>query len=196
MRTPATDAQFAEAKRANLTFKRTVAEVQEQIFVGDWSVAEYGDVPKSCREGGGYEFFLRRRLPDGFSFHEQGPRKMVELHSWMALHGWKMEPIPRYSEGIDNVVVMGSKRDGNVARLDVDLLPGVAADGTIDVLQLRATSTCEPGVAIEVLERLRGPYTGRPEDPGLPSLESPRDTPLFEPFDQKTPHPKPAESDQ
>lgn len=30
----------------------------------------------------------------------------------------------------------------------------------------------------------------------LPPLERPRDTPLFEPFDQKTPHPKPADSDE
>ncbi|MFF0910581.1 hypothetical protein ACFWZW_07825 [Microbacterium enclense] len=195
MRTAADDAEFAMARDENFIFKRTVAEVQEQIFTGGWSVGEYGDVPSACG-GDGYAFFMVRWLPDGFSFQEQGPQKMVELHSWMALHGWKMEPIPRYSEGIDNVVVMGSKRDGNVARLDVDLLPGVAADGTTDVLQLRAKSTCQPGAATEILERLRGPFQAVPVDPGLPNLESPRDTPLFEPFDQKTPHPRPAESDQ
>ncbi|MBM3715725.1 MAG: hypothetical protein FJW64_08330 [Actinobacteria bacterium] len=191
---PADDATFAEAKAVNAEFKRTVAEVQEQIYDGDWRVWDYGDVPQSCGETG-YKFSLIRKLPLEFSFHERGPERMKELHAWMRENGWNVEPIKTYSPGIDNLVIVSSKQQGRVARLDIDLVPGRAADGTIDVMEVRATSTCAPGDAYPILERLRGPFQAIPVDPDLPTLERPRDTPLFEPFDQKTRHPKPADSE-
>lgn len=181
---PADDATFAEAKIVNAEFKRTVAEVQEQIYDGDWRVEEYGDVPVACPRDG-YKFSLSRKLPLGFSFHERGPERMTEVHAWMQENGWNVEPIKTYSPGIDNIVIIGSKHQGRVARLDIDLVPGNVADGTIDALEVRAASTCAPGDAYPILERLRGPFTAVRPDLGLPALERPSDTPLFEPFDQK-----------
>ncbi|MCT2085855.1 hypothetical protein M3D75_06990 [Microbacterium enclense] len=173
-------AGFDQAREANLEFKATVAEVQKQIFDGEWAVAEYGDTPQRCDQG--YEFFLRRNLPDGFSFDGQGPQRMDELRTWLSDNGWQLAPTPTYGEGIDNIVIMAGKPEAKVSRLDVDMIPGVAAEGTVDVLELRATSTCEPGDAAALLEELRGPLTAVPSDDGIPDLESPDATPLFERF--------------
>ena len=175
-------ASFEEAKAVNLEFKTAVADVQKHLFDGEWRVGEYGDVPESC--GDGYQFFLRRKLPEGFSFDGQGPQRMAELSSWMGANGWQIAPSPTYGEGIDNVVIVAGKPEARVARLDVDLLPGMAAEGTVDVLEIRATSTCEPGDAAGILDQLRGPLTAVPEDTGIPDLESPDATPLFERFEE------------
>ncbi len=176
--TPSEEISFAAAKEQNLAFKETVAEVQKQIFTGEWRVAEYGDVPERCDEG--YEFFLRRNLPEGFSFNGEGPQRMADLRAWMTESGWQVAPSPTYGEGIDNIVIVAGKPEAKVSRLDVDFIPGSAADGTVDVLELRATSTCEPGDAAALLEQLRGPLQAVPEDTGIPDLESPDATPLFE----------------
>lgn len=178
--TPSGQAGFDQAREANLEFKATVAEVQKQILDGEWAVAEYGDTPQRCDQG--YEFFLRRNLPDGFSFDGQGPQRMDELRTWLIDNGWQLAPTPTYGEGIDNIVIMAGKPEAKVSRLDVDMIPGVAAEGTVDVLELRATSTCEPGDAAALLEELRGPLTAVPSDDGIPDLESPDATPLFERF--------------
>lgn len=180
--TLSSDASFDDARAVNLEFKATVAEVQKQIFDGEWAVAEYGDTPQPC--DGGYEFFLRRNLPDGFSFDGQGPQRMEELRTWMGDNGWQLAPTPTYGDGIDNIVIMAGKPEAKVSRLDVDMIPGVAAEGTVDVLELRATSTCEPGDAGVLLDQLRGPLTAVPNDDGIPDLESPDATPLFERFDE------------
>ncbi|MFF0910580.1 hypothetical protein ACFWZW_07820 [Microbacterium enclense] len=73
---PADDATSAEAKAVSAEFKRTVAEVQEQILTEGWSVGEYGDVPSACGDDG-YEFSMVRWLPDGFSFHLRAARPPV-----------------------------------------------------------------------------------------------------------------------
>lgn len=180
--TPSSTVGFEDAKAANLEYKAAVAEVQKQIFDGDWRVGEYGDVPDQCE--GGYQFFLRRKLPEGFSFDGQGPQRMEQLRTWMSENGWQVEPAPTYGAGIDNIVIVAGKPDEKVSRLDVDLIPGVAAEGTIDVLELRATSTCEPGDAGAILDELRGPLTAVPSDDDIPDLESPDATPLFERFEE------------
>ncbi|WP_022880540.1 hypothetical protein [Microbacterium sp. B19] len=145
-------------------------------------VAEFGDTPQRCDQG--YEFFLRRNLPDGFSFDGQGPQRMEELRSWLSENGWQLAPMPTYGEGIENIVIVAGKPEAKVSRLDVDMVPANPAEGTIDVLELRATSTCEPGDAGALLDQLRGPLTAVPRDDGIPDLESPDATPLFERFDE------------
>ena len=177
---PGSEESFAGAREVNLEFKATVAEVQQQIFGGEWRVGAYGDTPKDC--GGGYEFSLRRELPDGFSFDGQGPQRMNELRTWLSENGWQLAATPTYGEGIDNIVIIAGKPEAKVSRLDVDMIPGVVAEGTVDVLELRATSTCEPGDAAALLEELRGPLTAVPNDDGIPDSESPDATPLFERF--------------
>lgn len=177
---PSDEVSFAEARERNLAFKATVAEVQRHIYTGEWRVAEYGDVPDRCDEG--YEFFLRRNLREGFSFDGEGPRRLADLRAWMTDNGWQVAPSPTYGEEIDNIVIVAGKPDAEVSRLDVDMILGSAADGTVDVLELRATSTCEPGDAADLLDQLRGPLTAVPHDTGIPDLESPDATPLFEPF--------------
>jgi len=174
----APEADFDEARAANLAYKSAVAEVQKQLFDGEWRVWEYGDIPERCEDG--YEFFLRRKLPEGFSFDGEGPQRMADLRAWMTGNGWQVAPSPSYGEGIDNMVIMAGKPEAKVSRLDVDFLPGSAAEGTVDVLELRATSTCEPGDAAALLEQLHGPFRAVPEDTGIPNLESPDATPLFE----------------
>lgn len=177
--TSASEADFAEARAANLAYKSAVADVQRQIYTGEWRVGEYGDIPEVCADDG-HQFFLRRKLPSEFSFHDQGPRAMQELRSWMVDNGWQLEPAPSYGPGIDNIVIVAKKPEAGVARLDVDLFPGFAAELTADVLELRAASTCEPGDAAALLEQLRGPLRAVPEDTGIPDLERPDATPLFE----------------
>ena len=175
---PGSTASFDDARAVNFEFKGTVAEVQKQIFGGEWRVGAYGDTPKDC--SGGYEFSLRRELPDGFSFDGQGPQRMAELRTWLSDNGWQLAQTPTFGEGIDNIVIMAGKPEAKVSRLDVDMIPGVAAEGTVDVLELRATSTCEPGDAAALLDELRGPLTAVPNDDGIPDLESPDATPLFQ----------------
>lgn len=177
---PGSTTSFDDARALNLEFKSTVAEVQRQIFGGEWRVGAYGDTPQDC--GGGYEFSLRRELPQGFSFDGQGPQLMDELRTWLSDNGWQLAPTPTYGEGIDNIVIMAGKPEAKVSRLDVDMIPGVSAEGTVDVLEVRATSTCEPGDAGALLDELRGPLTAVPNDDGIPDLESPDATPLFERF--------------
>jgi hypothetical protein len=178
--TPSSTVGFDDAKAVNLEYKAAVADVQKQIFDGGWRVGEYGDVPDQC--DGGFQFFLRRKLPEGFSFDGQGPQRMEQLSTWMSENGWQVEPAPTYGEGIDNIVIVAGKPEAKVSRLDVDFIPADPAEGTVDVLELRATSTCEPGDAAALLEELRGPLTAVPNDDGIPDSESPDATPLFERF--------------
>ncbi|WP_139327301.1 hypothetical protein [Microbacterium sp. RURRCA19A] len=177
---PGSEQAFDDARAVNLEFKAAVADVQKQIFDGDWRVGEYGDVPDQCE--GGYQFFLRRKLPEGFSFDGQGAQRMEQLRSWLSENGWQLAPTPTYGEGIENIVIMAGKPEAKVSRLDVDMVPANPAEGAIDVLELRATSTCEPGDAGALLDQLRGPLTAVPSDNGIPDLESPDATPLFERF--------------
>lgn len=179
---PGSEQAFADARAVNLEFKATVATVQKEVFDGEWRVGAYGDTPEACGEG--YQFSLRRELPKGFSFDGQGPQRMEELRSWLSENGWQLAPTPTYGEGIENIVIIAGKPDAKVSRLDVDMVPANPAEGTIDVLELRATSTCEPGDAAALLDQLRGPLTVVPDDHGIPDLESPDAPPLFDRFDE------------
>ncbi|KAA9089259.1 hypothetical protein [Microbacterium radiodurans] len=168
---------YEQAREVNRTFKETVAEVQRHIFDGEWRVRNYGDMPDPCDDG--YEYYLTRATPEEFTFDEQGPQRMQELEGWLVENGWVVAPSPTYGEGIDNIIIMAGKPDAFVSRLDIDLLPGVAAEGTVDVLAIRATSTCQPGDANELIIEL---YPGFPVTPAdqshIPERESP-DTPRW-----------------
>ncbi|MDF2045257.1 hypothetical protein P2P98_03725 [Microbacterium sp. Kw_RZR3] len=179
-RSAAGEESFTRAQAVNLNFKAAVAEVQEQIYAGEWRVGEYGDIPARCEDG--YEFILRRNLPEGFSFDGQGLQRMADLRAWMTDNGWQVAPSPTYGEGIENTVIVAGKPEAKVSRLDVDMIPAGASGGVVDVLEVRATSTCEPGDPTALLDQLRGPLTAVPEDDGIPDLERPDATPLFERF--------------
>lgn len=175
---PGDDALYESAREINLTFKGAVAEVQSQLYDGEWEVVEYGDAPRRCDDG--YDFFMRRRAPEGFSFGGDGPRAMKELHRWLSENGWTVDPIEDYGDGIANIVVVAARPGADVGRLDIELLPGDAAGGTVDVLSVRGTSTCQPGDPNELMAEL---YPGFPASPpdvaAVPAFESPDATPFF-----------------
>ncbi|KTS06178.1 hypothetical protein [Microbacterium testaceum] len=177
---PASEESFAQAKAANLEFKAAVAEVQGQIYAGEWRVEEYGDIPHVCDDG--YQFSLQRKLPTEFSFHDRGPATMEQLRSWLTENGWQVEPARSYGPSVTDISIEARNLGEGVALLGVDLSPGFAAELSADVLELRATSTCHSGDSAALLDQLRGPLTAGPDDDGIPDLESPDATPLFERF--------------
>lgn len=177
---PASEESFAQAKAANLEFKAAIAEVQGQIYAGEWRVEEYGDIPNVCSDG--YQFSLQRKLPTEFSFHDRGPATMEQLRSWLTENGWKVEPARSYGPSVTDISIEARNVGAGVALLDVDLSPGFAAELSADVLELRAMSTCHSGDSAALLDQLRGPLTAVPADDGTPELERPDATPLFERF--------------
>ncbi len=76
--TPSSTVGFEDAKAANLEYKAAVAEVQKQIFDGDWRVGEYGDVPISARA---VPVLPATQAPRRLLVRRQGPQRMEQLRT-------------------------------------------------------------------------------------------------------------------
>ncbi|MGN7966981.1 hypothetical protein ACTJKK_12975 [Microbacterium sp. 22179] len=131
---------FERAREVNFAYKRAVADVQVQIFDGDWDLTGYGDFPDACASGG-YEFDLIRYTPEGWHLNESPEAIADRVAAWLSEHGWTDIKTRGYSGEIADVVVEAEHPGNYVESLVVDISPG----DLYDHVALYATSTCEPG---------------------------------------------------
>ena len=169
---PMTDEElFEQARAVNFEYKAQVADVQIQIFDGEWDVTGYGDSPEKCGKDG-YEFDLIRYTPEGWHL-DAAPMAIAEsLAEWMGENGWTNVKIRGYSGEIADVVVEGAFPEAHVKLLVADISPGELYDH----VALYATSTCEPGDA-HTISTMRRPGEGVREK--LPASEHPTAPPSF-----------------
>lgn len=173
---PVTGAElFDEAKQVNTAFKEAVGAVQLQVFDGEWTVEEYGDVPWKC-DADGYSFDLGRATPHGWRIDGEPLQAAKELGAWMDDEGWTEVSVKTYSGEVADVVLVASNPDRKVSEITVDFSPGELFDS----VTVRATSTCEPGSWVDLLKEL---IPGAPTDPpagiSRPETERPDAAPLF-----------------
>jgi hypothetical protein len=162
---------FERAREVNFAYKRAVADVQVQIFDGDWDLTGYGDFPDACASGG-YEFDLIRYTPEGWHLNESPEAIADRVAAWLSEHGWTDIKTRGYSGEIADVVVEAEYPEKHVDLLVVDISPGEVFDS----VTISATSTCEPGDA-HTISTMRRPGDGEREK--LPASEHPTAPPSF-----------------
>ncbi|MFJ2367749.1 hypothetical protein [Microbacterium sp. NPDC087665] len=166
---------FDQAREVNFTYKAAVADVQLQLFDGEWTVEGYGDSSEQCGDDG-YMFRLGRSTPFEWRFEGSPAEAGERIAAWLDENGWSDIKTRTYSGDVDNVLVEAEKPESHVALLTIDFNPGERSD----MITINADSTCEVGDANEVFE-LRRP--GYPDDERSlevqPSAEDPTAKPSF-----------------
>lgn len=166
---------YDEAKAVNTTFKEAVGAVQLQVFDGEWTVEQYGDIPRGCGSEG-YEFRLGRATPDGWRLAAEPLDAAKSLGAWMDGEGWEDVSVKTFDGEIEDVTLVAARTEAHVSEIVVDFTPGELFDN----VTVRATSTCEPGSWADLLQEL---VPGAPSEPppgiSRPSAERPDATPLF-----------------
>jgi len=174
--------QFNNAREVNSAFKAAVAQVQLNVFDGEWEIAEnYGQTPRGCggtSQTDSYEFVMTRLTPEGWKLDRSPAELGNEVAAWFDENGWTDVKLRTYSDGIADVVVEAEKPDEHAGLVVVDINPGEL----FDTVTIRATSTCEAGDWRVIVEEQRGSGNQDDFDPdraGLPATEHPTDPPAF-----------------
>lgn len=155
------------ARTLNIVFKETVAEVQLQVWDGDWVVVRgnYGEFPETCaaQDAGddAYQFEMERRTPASASFTESTDQLADRMTSWLRGAGW--DNVERAGDGASQTV-SASADDSDIASLVVRF--------GADAVSVGATSTCRHAGYAEVSEHLQdtagSDATPEMEPPGAP----------------------------
>jgi hypothetical protein len=180
---------FDQARQVNATAKEAVAELQLYLFDGVWDVDNYGEIPESCGANG-YRFSFTRSTIGDFDAPWRLPQGTVDaqagdITAWLEEHGWSGIVFRSYTGGVTDVTITTRKPDAHIDDLLITNGPGEATDS----INLRTTTTCEPGSKRD-LRHLMFPD-------GLSEYTSPlSEHPSAEPFfgmapDSPTPGPRP-----
>lgn len=169
------DAVYDEARDVNLTFKRSVADVQASVLGSEWKVGEYGDVPVSCDDGYGFRMTRTTPSPAGWRLPAGIERMAHEIGERLAADGWSDVEVVTYEEGLGHVLVQARRTVDGVARLDVDLATGEVADGVI----VRAESTCHDGDPNALMAELYPGWPTEQTEGEAPTTERPDADPVF-----------------
>ncbi|MFE7844391.1 hypothetical protein ACFUTX_04250 [Microbacterium sp. NPDC057407] len=167
------DEWYEDARKFNVAFKESVAEVQSWITDEPWIIdGIYGHVPMDC--AGGYQFDMWRSTPANWRAGTDAETAARRLGDWLWEQGWSVK-LHTYGEGIDNVVITASNNEKHVADLYVNFLLGSHRD----IVSLEATSTCRPGDPNELMDILDPGWLTETEDPVMPETEVPGTPPIF-----------------
>ena len=131
---------FDQAREVNFAYNAAVADVQLQLFDGEWILEGYGDSPDQCGDDG-YMFRLGRSTPFEWRFEGTPAEAGKRIAAWLDENGWSDIKTRTYSGDVDNVLVEAEKPDSYVALLTIDFNPGQRSD----MITINADSTCEPG---------------------------------------------------
>jgi hypothetical protein len=181
---------FTQAQTVNATAKQAVAELQLYLHDGIWDVGTYGEIPDSCGADG-YLFKFSRSTVGNYDAPWRLPQGTVDaqaedITAWLEEHGWSGIVFRSYTGGVTDVTITTRKPDARIDDLLITIGSGPASDG----INLRTTTTCEPG-NIDELTSLMFPD-------GLSEYTSPlSEHPSAEPFfgmapDSPSPGPRPA----
>lgn len=177
--------QYDSAREVNFAFKDAVAQLQLQVFDGEWDVTgNYGQEPDGCggaEDTDSYRFWMGRFTPQGWRLDRAPAELADEVAAWMEDDGWTDVKLRTYSGDITNVVVEAKKPDAHVGLVVVDIKPGES----FDTVSVRADSTCEPGNWMVIGEQMDGPAPKT--DTTLPATEHPTDPPAFGRTDEGEP---------
>lgn len=170
------DELLEQARDVNFAFKAAVADVQMQVFDGDWKVYDYGGSPWNC-ESSGYTFGFQRATLPQWKLNEPTREAADRIATWLDDNGWENIKTQGYSGDIANIVIHAAKPDSFVARLMIDISPD---PDTYDIATISADSTCEPG-DLERLDAIRRPglHTEAEHLEDVPSTEHPTAKPSF-----------------
>ncbi|WP_341941035.1 hypothetical protein [Microbacterium sp. LWH10-1.2] len=181
---------FTQAQTVNATAKHAVAELQLYLFDGDWDIGTYGEIPESCGADG-YRFKFTRSAIGNYDAPWRLPQGSVEaqaedITAWLEDHGWTGIVFRSYTGGVTDVTITTRKPDAHIDDLLITIGPGEATDS----INLRTTTTCEPG-NVDTLADLMFP--GGLSDYTSPLSEHPSAEPFFGMApDSPTPGPRPA----
>ncbi|MFJ2367750.1 hypothetical protein [Microbacterium sp. NPDC087665] len=175
---------FDRAREVNFTYKAAVADVQLQLFDGEWTLEGYGDSSDQCGDDG-YMFRLGRSTPFEWRFEGTPAEAGERIAAWLDENGWSDIKTRTYSGDVDSVLVEAEKPESHVALLTIDFNPGERSD----MITINADSTCEPGDWLDLIDSVMpGISTG--EDAPIQddrTTERPTDTPSFGYNDDGTP---------
>ncbi|MFS0853447.1 hypothetical protein [Microbacterium sp. 179-I 3D4 NHS] len=172
-----TDQELLEkARDVNFAFKAALADVQVQVFDGDWKIYDYGATPSDCGDGR-YDFTFKRRTVPHWKLGEPAGDAAHRIATWLDENGWENITTQGYSGDIDNIVIQAEKSDAFVDRVVIDLSPD---PGTYDIATVSAESTCIQGDR-ERLNTVRRPGLRTEEEvlEDVPSTEHPTAKPSF-----------------
>jgi hypothetical protein len=175
---------FDRAREVNFAYKAAVADVQLQLFEGEWTLEGYGEDADQCGDDG-YMFRLGRSTPFEWRFEGTPAEAGERIAAWLDENGWSDIKTRTYTGDVDNVLVEAEKPDSHVALLTIDFNPGQRSD----MITINADSTCEPGDANEIAELQRpGLFSGTAaEIQDDRTAEAPTDNPSFGYNDDGTP---------
>ncbi|MFJ2368104.1 hypothetical protein [Microbacterium sp. NPDC087665] len=165
-----------QARGVNFAFKAALAEVQMQVFDGDWKIYAYGAETWDC-DNNGYEFRFQRATLPQWKLKEPTRDAAERIATWLDDNGWEAIKTQGYSGDIANIVIHAAKPDSFVARLTIDISPD---PDTYDIATITADSTCQPG-DLERLDAIRRPglHTEAEHLEDVPSTEHPTAKPSF-----------------
>jgi len=171
-----TDEEVLEqAHDVNFAFKSALADVQMQVFDGDWKIYAYGAETWEC-DNNGYEFRFQRATLPQWKLNEPTRDAAERIATWLDDNGWEAIKTQGYSGDIANIVIHAAKPDSFVARLTIDISPD---PDTYDIATITADSTCQP-VDIDLMRDLRNPAGIEVDDlEKVPSTEHPTAKPSF-----------------
>ncbi|MDQ0649613.1 hypothetical protein QFZ53_003809 [Microbacterium natoriense] len=184
---------FTQAQTVNTTAKQAVAELQLYLHDGPWHVGTglaYGERPDPCGADG-YVFKFTRSTIGDFDAPWRLPQGTVDaqaedITAWLEEHGWSGIVFRSYTGGVTDVTITTRKPDAYIDDLLITIGPGEATDS----INLRTTTTCEPGNATALFD-LMFPDGGW--DYTSPQSEHPSTEPFFGMTpDSPSPGPRPA----
>lgn len=171
------DELFTRAQAVNAAFKSSVAEVQRELWVDEWRVGAYGDMPAACGSDE-FRFEMSRDLPvaDGWRFPSEPGAMRDDLAGWMESNGYTDITGLSYTDDVDTLTLTARNVDAGIDEITVQFHPGEVQDG----ISLSAASVCEAGDVDALAEAI---YPGLYEDSSrewpLPETERPDATPIF-----------------
>lgn len=169
------DELLDQARDVNFAFKAALADVQMQVFDGDWKNYGYGAEAWNCDEKG-YTFRFKRATLPQWKLTEPTRDAAERIATWLDDNGWQNIKTQGYSGDIANIVIHAAKPDSFVARLTIDISPDPA---TYDITTITAETRCFTS-DVDRLDALLQPGDLEVDDLEMvPSTEHPTAKPSF-----------------
>ncbi|MFJ2368105.1 hypothetical protein [Microbacterium sp. NPDC087665] len=169
------DELLDQARDVNFAFKAALADVQMQVFDGDWKNYGYGAEAWNCDEKG-YTFRFKRATLPQWKLTEPTRDAAERIATWLDDNGWQNIKTQGYSGDIANIVIHAEKPDAYVARLMIDISPDPA---TYDIATITAETRCFTS-DVDRLDALLQPGDLEVDElEDVPSTEHPTAKPSF-----------------
>lgn len=175
--TPGAQSLYDEAKSLYVPFKTRVTEVQRDIFDGEWKLANYGDFPEACQDGGSaventFRFVISVSVKQNLTDLPESSHDAAQvLSESLTATGWSDVRIEDVSvSDTASVTVWASDETQGVKTLMLNVHEGFNDSPT--TVSLKAFSTCGNGDHLDLMDEL------------FPSLDTPPEPETVVPSDE------------